>query len=135
MPPRKETKMADAGTQAVDAFLAKVPEPAHTALQKLRAQILAAAPNAEELINYGVPMVRVDGGNVVSFAAAKTHCSFFVQSPAVMEQFAAELDDFDTAKGTIRFKPEKPIPAALVKKIVRARIAENKALAAARAKK
>jgi uncharacterized protein YdhG (YjbR/CyaY superfamily) len=127
--------MAGAGTEAVDAFLAKVPEPAHSALQKLRAQILAAAPGAEELINYGVPMIRVGGKNVVSYAAAKTHCSFFVQSPAVMEQFAAELTAFDTAKGTIRFKPEKPIPAALVKKIVKARIAENKALAAAKSGK
>ena len=118
--------MAD-GVKDVDAFLAKVPEPAHSALQKLRSQIKAAAPKGEELINYGVPMIRIDGRNVVSYAAAKTHCSFFVQSPAVMEQFASELEGFDTAKGTIRFKPEKPVPASLVKKIVKARIAENRA--------
>jgi uncharacterized protein YdhG (YjbR/CyaY superfamily) len=109
----------------VDDFLAKVSEPAHSALQTLRAQIKAAAPGAEEVINYGVPMFRLGGKNLVSLAAAKTHCSFFVQSPAVMEQFAAELDGFDTSKGTIRFKPDKPVPSALVKKIVKARIAEN----------
>jgi uncharacterized protein YdhG (YjbR/CyaY superfamily) len=127
--------MATDGKTAVDAFLAKVPEPAHGALQKLRAQILAAAgAKAEELINYGVPMIRVDGKNVVSFAAAKTHCSFFVQSPAVMEHFAKELEAFDTAKGTIRFKPEKPIPAALVKKIVQGRIYENEQLRKAKGK-
>jgi uncharacterized protein YdhG (YjbR/CyaY superfamily) len=112
----------------VDDFLARVSEPAHSALQKLRAQIKAAAPGAEEVINYGVPMFRLGGRNLVSFAAAKTHCSFFVQSPAVMEQFAAKLEGFHTAKGTIRFKPEKPVPAALVKAIVKARIAENAAL-------
>ena len=123
------------GTQDVDAFLAKVPEPAHSALQRLRAQILAAAgAKAEEVINYGVPMIRVGGKNLVSFAAAKTHCSFFVQSPAVMEHFATELAGFDTAKGTIRFKPEKPIPAALVKKIVQGRIFENAEIAKAKSK-
>jgi uncharacterized protein YdhG (YjbR/CyaY superfamily) len=125
--------MAD-GSRDVDAFLAKVPEPAHTALQKLRAQIKAAAPGAEELINYGVPMFRLGGKNLVSYAAAKTHCSFFVQSPALMENLAAELASFDTAKGTIHFMPEKPIPVTLVKKIVKARIAENAAIAKAKAK-
>jgi uncharacterized protein YdhG (YjbR/CyaY superfamily) len=109
----------------VDDFLAKVTEPAHSALQTLRTQIRAAAPGAEEVINYGVPMFRLDGKNLVSFAAAKSRCSFFVQSPAVMEAFAAELEGFDTARGTIRFQPGKPVPAALVKRIVKARIAEN----------
>ena len=119
--------MAETGTAAVEKFLADVPEPAHAALQTLRGQIKTAAPGAEELINYGVPMFRLGGKNLVSYAAAKAHCSFFVQSPAVMEQFASELEAFDTAKGTIRFKPEKPVPAALVKKIVKARIAESAA--------
>jgi uncharacterized protein YdhG (YjbR/CyaY superfamily) len=118
--------------EPVDAFLANVPEPAHGALQKLRAQIRAAAPGAEEVINYGVPMFRLDGRNLVSFAAAKAHCSFFVQSPAVMEVFAGDLEGYDTSKGTIRFKPERPIAAALVKKIVKARIAENAAMAKAK---
>lgn len=124
-----------AGSKDVDAFLAKVPEPAHSALLKLRAQILTAAgAKAEELINYGVPMIRVDGKNVVSFAAAKTHCSFFVQSPALMKELADELKGFDTATGTIRFKPDKPVPATLVKKIVKARIAENAAITKAKSK-
>jgi uncharacterized protein YdhG (YjbR/CyaY superfamily) len=121
--------------EPVDEFLAEVPEPAHGALQKLRAQIRAAAPGAEEVINYGVPMFRLVGKNLVSFAAAKSHCSFFVQSPAVIEAFAAELEGYDTSKGTIRFKPETPIPAALVKTIVKARIAENAAAAKAKSKK
>jgi uncharacterized protein YdhG (YjbR/CyaY superfamily) len=123
------------GSKDVDAFLAKVPEPAHSALQKLRWQILAAAgADAEEVINYGIPMIRIGGKNLVSFAAAKAHCSFFVQSPALMDRFADEVAGYDTSKGTIRFKPEKPIPAALVKKIVKARIAENAAIAKAKGK-
>jgi uncharacterized protein YdhG (YjbR/CyaY superfamily) len=116
----------------VEAFLAQVPEPAHAALQRLREQIRSAAPGAVELINYGVPMFRVGGKNLVSYAAARTHCSFFVQSPSIMEQFASELSGYDTAKGTIRFKPEKPIAATLVKKIVKARIEENAAAEKAR---
>lgn len=111
----------------VDQFLAGVSEPGHSALQKLRATIKSAVPGAEELINYGVPMFRLGGKNLVSYAAAKAHCSFFVQSPAVMEEFAGELTGFDTAKGTIRFQPDKPIPAGLVKRIVKAREKENAA--------
>ncbi|MBI4920860.1 MAG: DUF1801 domain-containing protein [Devosia nanyangense] len=118
-------------TATPDEFLAQVAEPAQTALRKLRAQIRAAAPGAEEYMGYGVPAFRQDGA-LVSYAAAKAHCSFFVQSPKTMEAFAAELVGFDTSKGTIRFQPEKPIPAALVKRIVKARLAEN---AGRRAKK
>lgn len=111
---------------AVEAFLAAVPAPSRTALEALRATIKAAAPAAVEIINYGVPMFRLGGKNLVSYAAARSHCSFYVQSPAVMEALGDELAGFDTSKGTIRFKPEQPIPARLVKKIVRARIAENR---------
>lgn len=110
-----------------DVFLAAVPEPAQSALRKLRAQIAAAAPDAEEYIGYGVPAFRQDGA-LVSYAAAKDHCSFYVQSPATLEAFAAELTGFKTSKGAIAFQPDKPIPAALVKRIVKARLAENAAL-------
>ena len=114
----------------VEAYLAKVPEPAQAALRKLRAQIAAAAPGAEEVVNYGVPMFRLAGRNLVSYGAAKAHCSFYVQSPAVMEALAADLIGFKTSKGAVSFQPDKPIPAALVKKLVKARIAENAALSA-----
>jgi len=120
--------MAETRPDAVDAFLEAIPEPQRSALEKLRATIRSAAPEAEELINYGVPMFRLGGKNLVSFGAAKTHCAFYVQSPAVMEAMADELKAYDTLKGTIRFTPDKPIPAALVKKIVKARIAENAAV-------
>ncbi|HWA17509.1 MAG TPA: DUF1801 domain-containing protein [Devosia sp.] len=113
----------------IETFLNAVSEPAQSALRKLRAQIAAAAPGAEEIINYGVPMFRLGGRNLVSYGAAKTHCSFYVQSPRVMEAFAAEFEGLKTSKGAVSFQPEKPLPAALVKKLVKARIDENGALA------
>jgi uncharacterized protein YdhG (YjbR/CyaY superfamily) len=110
---------------SVDEFLTKVPEPGRAALQDLRTVIHKAAPGATELINYGVPMFRLGGRNLVSFAAGKGHCSFYVQSPAVMEAHAADLAGFKTSKGTVQFTPDRPIPAELVTKLVKARIAEN----------
>lgn len=113
--------------QSVDDYMVGVPEPAHSALQKLRAQIRSAAPDAVEYIGYGIPCFK-QGRALVSFGAARIHCSFFAMSPAVMEEFAAELEGYSTSKGTIRFDPMKPLPAALVTRIVRARLAENAAL-------
>ena len=109
----------------VDDFLAQVPQPQRAALEDLRKTIKAAAPEATELINYGVPMFRLGGRNLVSYAAAKDHCSFYVQSPAVMEAHAADLAGFKTSKGTVTFTPDSPIPPELVTKLVKARIAEN----------
>jgi uncharacterized protein YdhG (YjbR/CyaY superfamily) len=116
-----------ATTQAkdVDDFLAAVPTDKRTALLKLRKTIKAAAPKAVELINYGVPMFRLDGKNLVSYAAAANHNTFYVQSPAVMRAFAAELKGYKQGKGSIQFAADKPLPAALVTKLVKARIAEN----------
>jgi uncharacterized protein YdhG (YjbR/CyaY superfamily) len=109
----------------VEEFLANVPEPQRAALEELRRQIRAAAPGATELINYGVPMFRLDGRNLVSFGAAKEHCSFHVQSPAVMEAHASDLAGLKTTKGSVNFTPDEPIPPPLVAKLVKARIAEN----------
>jgi uncharacterized protein YdhG (YjbR/CyaY superfamily) len=109
----------------VNAFLAGVPADKRAALEKLRKTIKTAAPKATELINYGVPMFRLDGKNLVSYAAAANHCTFYVQSPAVMRAFTAELKDYKQGKGSVQFAPDKPIPAALVTKLVKARIAEN----------
>ena len=110
----------------VDAFLAAAPADKRAALAKLRSTIKAAAPGAVELINYGVPMFQLDGKNLVSYAAASAHCSFYVQSPAVMRAFAAELKGYKQGKGSIQFQPDRPLPAALVTKLVKARIAENR---------
>lgn len=112
-------------------FLATLPPEQRQALQHLRAVIIAAAPDAEEYVGYGIPAFRRDGA-LVSFGAAKGHCAFYVQSPAVMEAHKAELAGLDTSKGTVRFKPETPLPDALVTQLVRARLAENAARKAAK---
>lgn len=112
--------------QTTADFLATCPADQRAALLALRAEIRKAAPEAEEYIGYGIPAFRQDGA-LVSFGAAKTHCAFYVQSPATMEAFAAELTEMNTSKGTIRFKPDHPLPADLVHRIVKARLAENAA--------
>lgn len=113
----------------VDNVLAALPEDARKALEALRRTIAAAAPEAVETINYGVPAFKYRGRPLVSFAAAKNHCSFYVQSPAVMEAHRDELASYDTSKGTLRFAPDAPPPVALVTKLVKARMAETDATA------
>ena len=113
----------------VDAFLAALPPEMRAALENLRREIRVAAPDAEESINYGVPAFKYRGRPLVSFGAAKGHCSFYVQSPAVMDAHGDELASYDTSKGTVRFTPDKPLPEALVAKLVRARLAETDATA------
>jgi uncharacterized protein YdhG (YjbR/CyaY superfamily) len=113
-----------AGATDVDDFLAAVPEEAQATLEKLRKTVRAAAPKATEAISYGVPTFKHQGRPLVGYGATKSHCAFYVMSPAVMRAHAAELEKYDTGKGTIRFAANKPIPAALVRKLVKARIAE-----------
>jgi uncharacterized protein YdhG (YjbR/CyaY superfamily) len=114
-----------AAAPSIDDFLAALPANQRRALQDLRNVIRSAAPDATEGINYGVPAFKLNGRPIVSFGAGKGHCSFYVQSPAVMEAHAADLTGFNTRAGTVHFSPEKPIPVALVTKLVKARIAEN----------
>lgn len=109
----------------VDEYLAGVPEPARSTLNRVRAAIRSAAPpEATEAISYRMPTFRYKG-LLVGFAAFSNHCSFFPMSLSVMEAFKNELKDFHTSKGTIRFPVDKPLSAALVKKLVKARIAQN----------
>jgi uncharacterized protein YdhG (YjbR/CyaY superfamily) len=117
-----------AGPISVDDYLAALPDEPRAALEKLRKTIKAAAPQATELISYQMPAYKLDGRFLVSFAAFKNHCSFFPASEAVMEALGKELKPYSSGKGTIRFTTDKPLPSALVKKIVRARIEENAAL-------
>jgi uncharacterized protein YdhG (YjbR/CyaY superfamily) len=109
----------------VDDYLAKLPEEARAALEKLRKTIRAAAPKATEGFSYGIPAFKLHGRPLVSYAALKNHCSFFPMSPAVIEAHRKELEPYGTSKGTIRFSVDKPLPAALVRKLVKARIAES----------
>ena len=131
---KAESKAGRKNTRAVTvaSYLAAVPKDARAALVKLRKAIKAAAPQATEGISYGMPAFKHQGP-LVYYAAFKDHCSFFPGSVAVMRRFAAELKDYDTTgKGTIRFPAKKPLPAALVTKLVRTRVAENDARQASR---
>ena len=113
----------------IDAFLAGLPPEPRQALEDLRRTIAAAAPDAIEAFGYGVPAFKYRGRPLVSYGAARNHCAFYVQSPAVMDAHAAELKGYDTSKGTVRFAAAEPLPADLVTKLVRARIAETDAAA------
>ena len=121
---RKE-KMTSAKPNDIDEYLAKVPPEARATLEKLRKTIRAAAPQAVEVISYGMPMFKYHG-MLAGFAAFKDHCSFF-PGAAVIEAHREELKRYKTSKGTIRFPISKPLPAALVKKLVKARIKQNEA--------
>jgi uncharacterized protein YdhG (YjbR/CyaY superfamily) len=129
---RQETAIkpkSDAGSGwagEVEDFLRAVPPDARAALEKIRETIRKAAPDATERIGYGIPMFYYEGP-LVGFGATKNHCAFYVMSPALMEANRDELQRYDTAKGTIRFTPGNPLPATLVRKLVKARIAENHA--------
>jgi uncharacterized protein YdhG (YjbR/CyaY superfamily) len=113
-----------AGASTVDEYLAGVPEPARATLNKLRAVIRSVAPpEATEGISYGIPTFKYKG-MLASYAAFSDHCSLFPGAGPTIE-FKNELKNFPTSKGTIRFAPDKPLPATLLKKLVKARIAEN----------
>jgi uncharacterized protein YdhG (YjbR/CyaY superfamily) len=112
--------------KTVDDYLAGIPEPAQSTLRHIREVIRSVVPrDTTEVISYGMPMFKYNG-MLVGYAAFKKHCSLFPTGSGVIEKFAKELRDYSTNKGTIRFPPDKPIPDALIKKIVRARVAENK---------
>jgi uncharacterized protein YdhG (YjbR/CyaY superfamily) len=116
--------MATARSPEVDAFLARYPADVREALEALRATIAAAAPDAEESISYGVPAFKYRGRPFVSFGAGKKHCSFYVQSPAVMAAHKDDLAGYSQATGTVHFTPDAPLPPNLVNRLVQARIAE-----------
>jgi uncharacterized protein YdhG (YjbR/CyaY superfamily) len=107
-----------------DHYLAALSADKRSALEKLRGQIKAAAPDAEECVSYGIPGFRMHGKLLVSYGAGKKHCAFY--SGSIVREFKNELKNFDASgKGTIRFSVDKPLPAALVRRIVKARIAQQ----------
>ena len=95
------------------------------ALEQLREVIRGAAPGAEEYISYGLAAFRVEGKPLVAFGAAEKHCAFYLMSGSTVEAYKEELTGYDTSKGTIRFQPSRPLPKTLVRKLVKARMAEN----------
>lgn len=116
-------------TAEIDAYLANIPDDMRDALEALRQQIRAAAPEAVEAMSYGAPAFRYRDRPLVAYGAARSHCSFYVMSPAAMEAIHDELTGYDTSKGTIRFMPDALLPDDLVTKLVKARMAETDAAA------
>ena len=110
----------------IDEYLASVKPEQRTALQKLRRTIHATAPKAEECISYGIPPFRLNRRSLVFFGAWANHCSFYPGSAKTLKNFRGDLKEFRVAKGTIRFSADNPLPPALVKKLVKARMAENR---------
>jgi uncharacterized protein YdhG (YjbR/CyaY superfamily) len=122
---RGSSAKSDDGSKDVDKYLAAVSEPARSTLNTIRATIRSAVPpEATEGISYGIPMFKYKGA-LVWFAAFSKHCSFFPGSLAAIAASKNELKNYQTSKGTIRFPVDKPLPATLVKQLVKARIAEN----------
>ena len=116
-----------AGPTGVEDYLAALPEDQHSALEKLRTTIRTTVPDATETISYQMPTFEVDGRFLVSYGAFKDHCSLFPASGAVMEALGNELQPYYSGKGTIRFTAERPLPAALVTKVVEVRLEETAA--------
>ena len=125
---RTKAEGKSASISEVEDYLADVSPEARATLEKLRQTIKAVVPNAVEVISYQVPTFKLDGRMLVSYAAFKNHCSFF-PGAAPIKAHQDELKSYQTSKGTIRFATGKPLPAALVKKLVRTRIKENEARA------
>lgn len=116
--------MTKSSAKTIDDYLDGLPPDKRAALEKLRRTIKAAAPKAEECISYQIPAFRLNG-MLVGFAATANHCAFYPMSSKTVEAHKDDLKSYETSKGTIRFQPERPLPVTLVRKLIKARIAEN----------
>ncbi len=106
----------------VDEYLARIPEPARTTLNTIRATIRSVVPpEATEAISYQIPTFKYKG-SLVAYAAFRNHCSLFPMNSSLITTFKDQLKGYQTAKGTIRFPLDQPLPAALIKKIVKIRV-------------
>src|SRR5437667_12764045 len=110
----------------IDDYLATVNADDRAILEKLRKTIHAVAPKAEECMSYGIPAFRLNGRSLVFFGAWANHCAFYPGSSATLKKFRNDVKAFQTSKGTIRFSPDSPLPATMVKKLVKARLVEVK---------
>jgi uncharacterized protein YdhG (YjbR/CyaY superfamily) len=113
--------------RTMDGYLAAVRRDQRGALEKLRETIRRVVPNAEECISYGLAAFRLDGRPLIAFGATEHHCALYPMSSATVETHQDELKHYDTSKGRIRFQADHPLPVALVRKLVKARIAESRA--------
>lgn len=121
----KSAAKRKAAPKSVDEYLARVPQPARSTLKKVRAAIRSALPRqATEVISYQIPAFKYKGRPLVWFAAFSNHCSLF-PTASLIAAFKNELKGFQISKGTIQFPVDKPLPAVLLKKMVKARLAQN----------
>ncbi len=114
--------------KTMDEYLAAVGPDKRAALERLRQTIRSVVPAAEEGISYGLAAFRLNKKPLVAFGATEKHCAFYLMSATTVEDHPKELKGYDTSKGTIRFGPDKPLPVALVRKLVKARVDENERL-------
>jgi len=121
-----KSKPTTSKPRTIDEYLAGASEDHRRLCQRLRKTILSAAPDAEECISYGLAAFRLNGRALVAFGAWENHCALYPMSAATVRLFQPQLKEFETTKGTIRFTSENPLPATLVKKLVKARVAENR---------
>jgi uncharacterized protein YdhG (YjbR/CyaY superfamily) len=124
------TQMSKIDPKDVDAYLAAVPEPTRSTLERVRKSIRSAAPQAQEVISYGIPTFKYKGRPLVYFAAFKKHCSLYPMGQTTWKDLKTELKAAGaemTGKGTLQFPIDKPLPAAVIKKIVKMRMKENDA--------
>src|SRR6267378_3898876 len=112
--------------KTIDEYLARAKPGQRAVLEKLRKTIHTVAPNVEESIGYGLAGFKLNGRPLVYFGAWANHCAFYPGSSTLAKKFQDQLKKFETSKGTIRFTPDKPLPTALVRKLVKARVAENR---------
>jgi uncharacterized protein YdhG (YjbR/CyaY superfamily) len=120
----QSAKVANAAPRNVEEYFAGIPEPAHSTLHQMRATIRSAMPpGAKETISYRIPAFKYNG-RLLWYAAFSNHCSLF-PTAAVIAAFKKELKGFTTSKGTIQFPVDKPLPATLIKKLVKARVAQK----------
>ncbi len=120
------SRMAGKVAKTPDEYLAQLPEPSRSTLQHVREVIWSVVPKeTTEVISYRIPMFKFNG-MLVGYAAFKNHCSLFPTGSGVLDRFEKDLKGYRTSKGTIQFPPDKPLPDALIKKIVKARVKENK---------
>jgi len=117
-------KAKPAVPRTIDEYLAPLSDEKRAALEKLRKTIRSAAPAAEECISYGIPAFRLGGRLLMAFGAASNHCAFY-PGALPLKVHGKALEGYDTSKGTIRFQTESPLPASLVRKLVKTRIAER----------
>jgi len=111
--------------QTIDEYLAPLPDDQRATLEALRATIRALAPGAEECTSYGMPAFRLDGKVIAGFAARAHGCSYYPFSGTTLKTLASELAKYEQTKGALHFSPARPLPRTLVRKLVKARMAEG----------